>query len=109
MTTSTAITRTALADALREALPGLPVRDARDLVDLVLDLVVEALEDGEDVLISGFGHWTVRDKGARPGRNPATGEATVISARRVVTFKPSATLRAALDWPRPEAGAEADE
>lgn len=102
MTTSNTITRAVLADAARNALPELPVRDARDLVDLVLEAVAEALEGGEGVHVSGFGGWSVRAKGQRPGRNPATGEPTTITARRVVTFKPSAGLRAALNADRRE-------
>ena len=90
------ITRAILAEAVRAELPDLAQRDARDLVDLVLDLVVEALEAGDDVLITGFGRWSVRDKPARPGRNPLTGETVTIPRRRVVTFRPSSVLRAAL-------------
>ena len=90
------ITRDALAQAVQDALPDLPRRDARDLVDLVLDVVVERLEAGEDVLITGFGRWSVREKGERVGRNPKTGETVTISARRVVVWRPSATLREAM-------------
>ena len=98
------ITRAVLADALREALPELRRRDARDLVDLILDVVIEALEDGEDVLVTGFGHWAVREKAERLGRNPATGEPVAIAERRVVVFKPSAALRAALNPDRERPG-----
>ena len=86
------ITRAALTEAEADAVP-LSRADAHDLVDLLFDTIVEALEAGEDVRIFGFGRWSVREKRARPGRNPATGEPTVISARRVVSFRPSRVLR----------------
>ena len=99
-----AITRADLTQAVRDAQPDLPRRDARDLVDLVLDVVVERLEAGESVLITGFGRWSVRSKGARVGRNPVTGEAARIPARRVVVWRPSEVLREAM-----QGGAEGDE
>ena len=61
-------------------------------VDQVFEIMKEALERGEKVRISGFGNFTVREKRARRGRNPKTGERMEISARRVVSFKPSGTL-----------------
>jgi len=82
-----------LANAVRAELPELTWREAIDLVDLIIEELKRALEDGEDVLVTGFGKWVVRDKPSRPGRNPATGEAIEIAPRRVVTFKPSAVLR----------------
>ncbi len=86
-----------LANAIRDELPELTWRDAVDLVDLLVEEIKRTLEDGDDVLITGFGKWVVRDKPARPGRNPATGEAMEIAPRRVVTFRPSAVLRQAMN------------
>ncbi len=62
-------------------------------VEAVIEIIKETLEDGENVLISGFGKFTVKDKKARRGRNPHTGEDLVLAPRRVVTFKPSGVLR----------------
>ena len=60
-------------------------------------MIKSALESGEDVLIGGFGKFEVRDKAARTGRNPQTGEELVLDARRIVTFKPSGKLREKLN------------
>jgi len=90
------ITRDALTEAVHDAMPDLPRREARDLVDLIVDVVTERLENGEDVLITGFGRWAVREKGARVGRNPVTGGPARIPARRVVVWRPSGVLREAM-------------
>jgi len=66
---------------------------AREAVDTLLKIITARLENGEDVLLSGFGKFTVKDKSARKGRNPQTGESLMLNARRVVTFKPSGKLR----------------
>jgi integration host factor subunit alpha len=66
-------------------------------VDLVFDMMKETLESGDKIKISGFGNFLVREKRARKGRNPQTGEELQISARRVLTFKPSQVLRKALN------------
>ena len=94
---SDTVVKVELAEAVRADLPELTWREAIDLVDSVIELMKENLEDGDDVLITGFGKWVVREKPSRPGRNPATGEVIRIAARRVVTFKPSAVLRAAMN------------
>ena len=91
------VVKVELAEAVRDELPELTWREAIDLVDSVIELMKESLEDGDDVLITGFGKWVVRDKPSRPGRNPATGEVIQIAPRRVVTFKPSAVLRTAMN------------
>ena len=62
-------------------------------VETVLEIIKSRLEEGENVLISGFGKFTVRDKRARRGRNPHTGEELILAPRRVVTFHPSGVLR----------------
>ena len=63
------------------------------MVKIILELIKSRLESGEDVLISGFGKFCVKEKGERKGRNPATGEDLMLPPRRVVTFKCSGKLR----------------
>lgn len=72
---------------------GFSKKEAADVVDLVFELIKETLSKGEKVKISGFGNFSIRDKSTRIGRNPQTGEAMDISARRVLTFKPSQLLK----------------
>lgn len=72
---------------------GFSKKEASDLVDLVFKVVKETLARGEKVKISGFGNFSIRDKATRVGRNPQTGDAMEISARRVLTFKPSQVLK----------------
>ena len=76
---------------------GFSKKDSAELVDLVFETLKETLEKGEKVKISGFGNFVVRQKKARKGRNPKTGEEIEISARRVLTFKPSQVLKKALN------------
>lgn len=64
-----------------------------ETVESLLEIIKSTLESGEDVLISGFGKFCIRDKHERKGHNPATGEAAILPARRVVTFKCSGKLR----------------
>lgn len=68
-----------------------------ELVESVLEIVVKALESGEDVLISGFGKFCVREKNSRMGRNPSSGEALVLGSKRVVTFKYSRVFKGKLN------------
>jgi len=86
------VTRADLTDAVHREI-GLPRRDAAVLVDTVVETIAERLEAGEDVKISSFGRFTVRDKGLRVGRNPKTGETVPILPRRVVAFRASAVLK----------------
>lgn len=72
---------------------GFSKKESAELVDRVFDIVRSKLAAGEKVKISGFGNFVVREKAARRGRNPQTGEAIVLSARRVLTFKPSSVLK----------------
>ena len=76
---------------------GLSKIDARELVDLLIEEVMATLAAGEQVKLSGFGNFELRDKKERPGRNPKTGESVPVSARRVVTFKAGPTLKARLE------------
>ena len=82
-----ALTKADLAERLHEEL-GLNKREVKDIVELFFDEIRVALESGNQVKISGFGNFDLRDKNQRPGRNPKTGEEIPISARRVVTFRP---------------------
>src|SRR5690606_13131893 len=72
---------------------GFSKKEAADLVDLVFKVIKDTLARGEKVKISGFGNFSIRDKATRIGRNPQTGDAMEISARRVLTFKPSQVLK----------------
>tara|TARA_B100001250_G_scaffold411015_1_gene438662 strand:+ start:903 stop:1205 length:303 start_codon:yes stop_codon:yes gene_type:complete len=87
-----ALTKADLAERLHEEL-GLNKREVKDIVELFFDEIRVALESGNQVKISGFGNFDLRDKNQRPGRNPKTGEEIPISARRVVTFRPGQKLK----------------
>lgn len=76
---------------------GLNKREAKEFVDAYFEIIKTALENGENVKLSGFGNFQLRDKKERPGRNPKTGEEIPISARRVVTFRPGQKLRARVE------------
>ena len=93
---SGALTKADMAEKLNEDL-GLNKREAKDLVDLLFDEIRDSLQDHEQVKLSGFGNFDLRDKRERPGRNPKTGEEIAISARRVVTFKPGQKLKARVE------------
>lgn len=73
---------------------GFSKKEASELVELVFNALKEQLQAGEKVKISGFGNFVVRGKNERVGRNPQTGEQIKISARRVLTFRPSQVLKA---------------
>ncbi|RUO31674.1 integration host factor subunit alpha [Aliidiomarina sedimenti] len=87
-----ALTKAEIAEHLSEKV-GLSKKDAKDMVELFFEEVRAALESGEQVKLSGFGNFELRDKAERPGRNPKTGEDIPISARRVVTFRPGQKLK----------------
>lgn len=87
-----ALTKADLAETLFEQL-GLNKREAKDFVDLYFETVRGTLEEGDQVKLSGFGNFELREKNQRPGRNPKTGQEIPISARRVVTFRPGQKLR----------------
>lgn len=72
---------------------GYSKKEAREIVEAVLETIKTTLEQGEDVRLSGFGKFVIRSKRSRVGRNPKTGEAVEITARRVLTFKPSTILQ----------------
>jgi len=72
---------------------GTSKNECYKLVDSFFDIIKDELIRGNDVMISGFGKWSVKKKRARDGRNPQTGEAMTIGARKVITFKGSKKLR----------------
>ena len=76
---------------------GFSKKEASELVELVFGSLKDQLKAGEKVKISGFGNFVVRGKNERVGRNPQTGEQIKISARRVLTFRPSQVLKAMLN------------
>ncbi|MGJ7490584.1 integration host factor subunit alpha [Variovorax sp. ZT4R33] len=87
-----ALTKAHLAELLFEQI-GLNKRESKDMVEAFFELVSASLIEGTDVKISGFGNFQIRVKAPRPGRNPRTGEAIPIGARRVATFHASAKLK----------------
>ena len=91
-----ALTKAEMAEMLFNEL-GLNKREAKELVELFFGEVRNALAEGDDVKLSGFGNFTLRNKNQRPGRNPKTGEEIPISARRVVTFRPGQKLKARVE------------
>ncbi len=90
------LTRMDLSEAVfREV--GLSRNESAELVESVLGYMAEALVDGENVKISSFGTFSIRDKNARIGRNPKTGEEVPIAPRRVLTFRPSHLMKERVD------------
>jgi len=87
-----ALTKAEMAEALFQDM-GLNKREARELVEMFFEELRTALASGEQVKLSGFGNFDLRDKSQRPGRNPKTGEEIPITARRVVTFRPGQKLK----------------
>lgn len=87
-----ALTKTDIVKAVQEA-NNITKKEAGDTVEILLEIIKGALASGEDVLVSGFGKFMVRQKGERMGRNPETGARMMISPRKVVTFKCSGKLR----------------
>ncbi len=90
------MTKADIIEAVYEQI-GFSKKEAAEVVELVFDTMKDTLSEGEKIKISGFGNFVVRGKRARTGRNPQTGEQITISARRVLTFKPSQVLKDALN------------
>jgi len=91
-----ALTKAEMAERLFEEL-GVNKREAKELVEQFFEEIRLSLETNEQVKISGFGNFDLRDKKQRPGRNPKTGEEIPIKARRVVTFRPGQKLKARVE------------
>jgi len=86
------LTKAQLIDFLQEEI-GTPRNKTTELFETLLDIIKTTLADGEELLISGFGKFCVKDKKERKGRNPSTGEELMLAKRRVVTFRCSGKLR----------------
>jgi integration host factor subunit alpha len=86
------VTRDSIVETVAKEI-GFPKKQSVDLVETLLELIKKALVSGEDVLVSGFGKFRVREKKERRGRNPATGGVMMMRPRRVVTFHCSGKLR----------------
>ena len=93
-----ALTKAHLAELLFEQI-GLNKRESKEMIDAFFELISDCLVEGQDVKISGFGNFQIRTKAPRPGRNPRTGEAIPIEARRVVTFHASHKLKDQIQGP----------
>jgi len=76
---------------------GFSKKESAEIVETVFDLIKDTLEEGEKIKIAGFGNFVVKEKATRRGRNPQTGEEIEISARRILTFKPSQVLKNAIN------------
>ena len=86
------LTKAKIAETIQEQI-GLPRKQSVELLETLLELMKENLEKGDDILISGFGKFCVKQKAQRKGRNPATGEDLILPPRRIVSFKCSSVLR----------------
>jgi len=86
------LTKANIVDTIHDEL-GFPKNRSAELIEILLEQIKSTLDNGQDVLISGFGKFCVKDKKARRGRNPATGDDMMLSQRRVVTFRCSHLLR----------------
>ena len=91
-----ALTKAAMAERLFEDL-GLNKREAKEVVEMFFEEIRGSLDNNQQVKLSGFGNFDLRDKSERPGRNPKTGEEIPITARRVVTFRPGQKLKARVE------------
>ena len=97
------ITRAYIAEMIYTQV-GLSKNESADLLESVVDRIASRLENGESVKISGFGTFSVRQKGRRIGRNPKTGEEAPILPRRVLVFRPSHVLKAQVNGQAPGQG-----
>ena len=102
------MTKAEIIDSVYEKVGGFSKKESAELVEAVFDAMKEVLTQGQKIKISGFGNFVVRAKRQRMGRNPQTGEPIPISARRVLTFKPSQVLKGLLN-PHRAAGAVTSE
>jgi integration host factor subunit alpha len=102
------VTRAHLAETIYTQV-GLSRNESADLLETVLERISSALEVGESVKISGFGTFSVRQKGRRIGRNPKTGVEVPILPRRVLVFRPSQVLKAHVNHTAPPTGGGVEE
>ena len=90
------ITKDSLVEIIHNEV-GLNKREAKELIECFFEQIKKSLENGNDIKLSGFGNFILRNKAPRPGRNPKTGEEVTISERRVVTFKSGLKLKSKLE------------
>ena len=90
------ITKDSLVEMIHNEI-GLNKREAKELIECFFEQIKQSLENGNDIKLSGFGNFILRNKAPRPGRNPKTGEEVTISERRVVTFKSGLKLKSKLE------------
>ena len=90
------ITKDSLVEMIHNEV-GLNKREAKELIECFFEQIKNSLENGNDIKLSGFGNFILRNKAPRPGRNPKTGEEVTISERRVVTFKSGLKLKSKLE------------
>jgi integration host factor subunit alpha len=91
-----ALTKSDIVESIYNQL-GFPRSQSTEAIEILLEIIKRSLEDGDDVMVSGFGKFCVRDKSQRKGRNPATGQDMMLDKRRVVTFKCSGVLKKRLN------------
>lgn len=90
------MTRSDIAEHIQTE-TGLSKKDSAELMEAVFSIMKSTLESGENIKVSGFGNFEVKQKKDRRGRNPQTGEAITIEARKILTFKPSSILKSAVN------------
>ena len=90
------MTKADIAERIQSQI-GFTKKDSQDILESVLSLIKTTLETGEDVKISGFGKFEVKQKKDRRGRNPQTGDTILIDARRILSFRPSTLLKSAIN------------
>ena len=77
---------------------GFSKKESAEILEKVFDLIKSTLQEGETIKIAGFGNLVVKNKAARRGRNPHSGDEIEISSRKILTFKPSQVLKGAINW-----------
>lgn len=95
------MTKADLVEIVYEKVGGLSKKESQDIVETIFDTMKDILKNGEKIKISGFGNFILRDKRPRKGRNPQTGDDIQITARRVLTFRPSQILKAHINEDNP--------
>ena len=93
------VTKADIIKQVYDTHPKLSKTQAINMVEKFLALAKDSLINGDDILLSGFGKFIIKDKSSRIGRNPQTGDEMMLDPRRVVTFKPSGILRARINFP----------
>lgn len=95
------MTKADLVEIVYEKVGGLSKKESQDIVETIFDTMKDILKSGDKIKISGFGNFILRDKRPRKGRNPQTGDDIQITARRVLTFRPSQILKAHINEENP--------